>query len=349
MGLVRAAVLVNYPALAQRLGLNVVGQLREAGLTTAMITQSDRLISGDAFARLLEQSAARGRCPSFGLQLAEMRQLSHFGVVGLLLAHQRTPRDAIHMALQYQHLLNDAVAWHLEESGRTAVLRQEMLTVAPMPSIQAIEMLVATSVQLFRIVVGARWRPKSVHFRHSPPAVLDVHHRLFRCNCVFEDDFNGMSFPASDLDLVNPAGDPMIASYARKFVDNLRGHDSGSPVADVRRLIYLLLPTGRTTIKQVAQSLGRNARSLQRDLDRLGASFSALLNHVRRDLVVGYLANPRFEVGHVAGLLGYAEHASFTRWFTREFGKTPTDWRQAAENAAPQPLRGHPRATAVRE
>jgi AraC-like DNA-binding protein len=107
-----------------------------------------------------------------------------------------------------------------------------------------------------------------------------------------------------------------------------------APVADVRRLIYLFLPTGRATINQVAQSLGRNTRTLQRELDRLGASFSSLLNHVRRDLVVGYLANPRFEVGHVAGMLGFMQHASFTRWFSREFGETPTDWRQRGKDVA---------------
>ena len=144
-----------------------------------------------------------------------------------------------------------------------------------------------------------------------------------------------------DLDSANKlyerAGDGLsvvrILCYARKFVDNQRGHDSGSPAADVRRLIHLFLPTGRATIKQVSQSLGCNVRSLQRELDRLGASFSSVLNHERRALVVGYLMNPRFEIGHVAGLLGYSEPASFTRWFTREFGQTPSDWRQAAENA----------------
>src|SRR5512137_955548 len=139
MGLVRAAVLVDYPVVAKELGLDVVRQLRDAGLTPSMLAQPDRLIPGDAFFRLLEQSAAKGRCPWLGLRLAEMRQLSHFGVVGLLLAHQRTPRDALRMALQYQHLLNEAVAVHLEESGRTAVLRQEILTDAPMPSVQGIE------------------------------------------------------------------------------------------------------------------------------------------------------------------------------------------------------------------
>jgi AraC-like DNA-binding protein len=263
-----------------------------------------------------------------------MRQLSHFGVVGLLLAHQRTPRDALQMALQYQHLLNEAIAVRLEESDGTAILRQEVLTDGPMPAVQGIEMLVATNVQLFRLLIGARWHPRSVHFRHSAPASLDVHHRIFRCKCVFEDDFNGMAFPSSDLDQVNPAVDPMIAGYARKFIDAMRDHDSGSPVADVRRLIYLLLPTGNATIKQVAQSLGRNTRSLQRELERLGESFSSLLNHIRRDLVVGYLANARFEVGHVAGLLGFMQHASFTRWFSREFGTTPTDWRRRGGNVA---------------
>ena len=329
MRFMRAAVLGPYSALAKELGLNPVSQLREVGLTPAMLARPDDPIRSDAVVRLLETSAQRSGCRAFGLRMAEARQMSHFGVTGLLLSHQRTPRDGLNTAIRYMHLLNESVALHLEETGRTAVIRGEILTEKPMPTTQATELLLAVYVQSFRAIAGNRWQPRTMYFRHAAPDSLDVHYRVFRCRCEFSAEFNGLSCPASDLDVVNSSVDPKFADYARQFIDALPGHSSESVVADVSRLVYLFLPTGQANIKHVALSLGMNVRTLQRELDAAGESFSALLNEVRRKLVGGYLDNPRFTVGQVAALLGYRRHGSFTRWFDEEFNSTPLDWRRA--------------------
>lgn len=255
--------------------------------------------------------------------------MSHFGVMGLLLSHQRTPRDALHAAIRYMHLLNESVALHLEEAGRTAVIRGEILTEKQMPTTQATELLLAVYVQSFRAIAGDRWQPRRMYFKHATPGSLDVHHRVFRCRCEFDAEFNGLSCPVSDLDIVNASVDPKFADYARQFIDAMPGRSSASVVADVSRLVYLLLPTGQANIKHVALSLGINVRTLQRELDEAGESFSSLINGVRRKLVGGYLDNPRFAVGHVAVLLGYRRHGSFTRWFAEEFDTTPLEWRRA--------------------
>jgi AraC-like DNA-binding protein len=329
MRFMRAAVLGPYPALARELGLNPVAQLREVGLTPAMIARSDDPIRSDAVVRLLESSARQSGCRAFGLRMAESRQMSHFGVTGLLLSHQRTPRDALSAAIRYMHLLNESVALHLEETGRTAVIRGEILTERQMSTTQTTELLLAVYVQLFRVIAGDRWQPRTVYFKHAAPDSLDVHYRVFRCRCEFGAEFNGLSCPVGDLDIVNPSVDPKFADYARQFIDALPGRSSESVVADVSRLVYLLLPTGQANIKHVALSLGMNVRTLQRELDSAGQSFSSLLNGVRRTLVAGYLENPRFTVGHVAALLGYRQHGSFTRWFVEEFDSTPLEWRRA--------------------
>jgi AraC-like DNA-binding protein len=254
--------------------------------------------------------------------------MSHFGVMGLLLSHQRTARDALHAAIRYMHLLNESVALHLEEAGRTAVIRGEILTEKPLPTTQATELLLAVYVQSFRVIAGDRWQPRTMYFKHAAPGSLEVHHRVFRCRCEFGAEFNGLSCLVGDLDIVNASVDPKFADYARQFIDALPGNSSASVVADVSRLIYLLLPTGQANIKHVALSLGMNVRTLQRELEEAGESFSSLLNGVRRKLVGGYLDNPRFTVGHVAALLGYRRHGSFTRWFAQEFDSTPLEWRR---------------------
>jgi AraC-like DNA-binding protein len=328
MRFMRAAVLGPYPALAKELGLNPVAQLREVGLTPAMLARPDDPIRSDAVVRLLELSAERSGCRTFGLRMAEARRMSHFGVMGLLLSHQRTARDALHAAIRYMHLLNESVALHLEETGRTAVIRGEILTEKPLRTTQATELLLAVYVQSFRVIAGDRWQPRAMYFKHAAPDSLDVHHRVFRCRCEFGAEFNGLSCPAGDLDIVNASVDPKFADYARQFIDALPGRTSASVVADVSRLIYLFLPTGQANIKHVALSLGMNVRTLQRELDGAGESFSSLLNGVRRKLVGGYLDNPRFAVGQVAALLGYRRQGSFTRWFAEEFDSTPLEWRR---------------------
>jgi AraC-like DNA-binding protein len=133
---------------------------------------------------------------------------------------------------------------------------------------------------------------------------------------------------AADLDMPNPSADPAMAVHARTLLASQASQDSPSIVQEVRRAIYLTLPTGRATCEWVAQSLGCSMRTLQRELDHEGTSFSALTAEVRRELVLRYIENPRYSLGHVAELLGYSTHSAFTRWFAQQFGASPATWRQ---------------------
>ena len=124
-----------------------------------------------------------------------------------------------------------------------------------------------------------------------------------------------------------------MASYARGFMDSLAGRP-GTPIAqEVRRAIQALLPRGRATIEQIAHGLGVTPRTLQRQLEASGESFSGLLDSVRADLVMRHLENPAYSLTQVAGLLGYSFPSSFTRWFTGRFGMSPERWRSRGPGA----------------
>jgi AraC-like DNA-binding protein len=98
----------------------------------------------------------------------------------------------------------------------------------------------------------------------------------------------------------------------------------------------VLLPMGRATVEQVAQKLGVNVRTLQRQLEADGATFSALINSVRRELALRYVQSGQHSLGHVAELLGYSTQTSFTRWFKSEFGVAPREWQPDGTTQPPQ-------------
>jgi AraC-like DNA-binding protein len=183
-------------------------------------------------------------------------------------------------------------------------------------------------------VLGARWRPISVHFSHKAPDSLDTHRRVFEAPCIFESEFNGILCSAADLDRQSPTSDPVMARYAEQFMHSLPGVGAASTEQEVRRTVQMLLPKQRASIAGVAASLGVNVRTLQRRLEAEGVVFGELLSQVRRELAERYLLDRSASLTDVAALLGYSQLSSFTRWFTAEFGASPSIWR---ERRAPAP------------
>ena len=70
-----------------------------------------------------------------------------------------------------------------------------------------------------------------------------------------------------------------------------------SIVQAVRRAVYLMLPMGRASLEQVASGFGLHERTLQRQLDKAGVSFSTILNEVRRELAQRYIENTGYSMG----------------------------------------------------
>jgi len=325
--LVRAAALSNYAEVARQVGLDPTRMLRRVKLDPAVLTKPDTRVPVAAVVTLLENSAEQSGCDTFGLRMAEARRLSDFGALGLLMKHQRTLREILAMIGRYRRLLNEALAVQVEEFGDLAIIREELVSETNILGRQSYELAVGTVFRMFRALLGDRWQPESVHFTHAAPPDRSVHRRVFGLGVRFDSDFNGIVCAAADLDRINPGADAVMANYAQQLVETLPKAELGSAALDARKAIYLALPVGKASLKQVAQGLGLNVRTLQRRLDAEKTSFSQLVNEVRRDLVVRYLANNSYSMLQVAQLLGYTQLSSFTRWFAVEFGVAPTRWR----------------------
>lgn len=325
--LVRAASLSNYAEVARQMGLDPHRMLREAALDAAVLTNPDLRVPAATVSALLEASAERSACPTFGLRMAESRRLSDLGAISLLITHQPSLADVLETMDRYRHLMNEALVMHVERAGELVIVREELVTGAEAPGRQARELAIGTLFRLFRALLGPRWRPDSVHFTHAAPADLSVHRRLFGLDVQFESELNGVVCASADLDRPNPAADPAMARYALQYLETLPQARAGSIVLETRQAIQLLMPLGQASIERVAPTLGLNVRTLQRRLAVGGVAFADLLNEVRRELAERHLANPANSLTQVAALLGYAQLSSFTRWFQAEYQTAPSRWR----------------------
>ncbi|WP_434666441.1 AraC family transcriptional regulator [Paraburkholderia sp. A3BS-1L] len=327
--MLRAGAMSGYLDVARRAGLNPVELAQEAGIDAAALANPDGRIPASAACRVLELTAEKASCPTFGLRMAETRQKFGTGLINVLLAHKRTLREVLLAAAEYRHLLNEALAIYVEDAGDTVTIREELVVDPGIPTNQAIELAVGALARHAGALLGDRWKPRSVHFVHRGPADLTFHRRFFGCPLEFGSDFNGLVCAAADLDYPNPAADPELVRYAESLVDSLNVAGVGSVALEARKAIYLLLPLEQATVERVAAHLHLSVRTMQRQLGLADTSFTRLIEEVRSELAVRYMNNPRYPIGRVSLLLGYSQQGSFTNWFSARFGMTPRDWRSS--------------------
>lgn len=325
--MVRAATLNGFVSVAKTLGLQPHELLREHGIDAAALLDPDLRLPASVSCALMERAAQQSSCDSFGLQMAQNRHALDFGVIGVLMAHKRNLRDLWLAAIQYRHLLNDALALALEESGELVVLRHELLVPEGVATQQASDLAAGVLLQGCRAVLGSAWQPRRVSFVRAAPRDTSWHARVFACPMLFDAEYNALVLTAKDLNQPNPEADPELVRYAERMAKPMAASAREQFAHDVQRAIYMLLPVERANVAEVAAHCHISVRSLQRQLAQQGVSFGALVDEVRRQLAERYLRKPNYAMGQIAALLGFGRQASFTRWFVQHHGCTPSAWR----------------------
>ncbi|WP_077035315.1 AraC family transcriptional regulator [Pelomonas sp. KK5] len=328
--LLRAASLTNYREVARAGGLDPDRMLREAGLSPSVLSEPDLLIPAERVGALLQASAERSGNESFGLCMAESRQLSNLGAVGLLIRDQATLSDSLDVLMRYQALVNASLTLMLRESAEGVVLSEQVRPGhAHQPTRQRVEMALGVMLRLMRVFLGAGWQPRRVCFEHPAPRDRSVHHRLLGRRVDFDADCNGIVCAKADLDVRNPFADPAMARYAQRLLDAAPPPMQSVLLEDVRRTILLLLPSGRCAIEQLAEHLGMASRTVQRGLADEGQSFSSIVQEIRLDLVTRHVIESDRPLTEVAMLLGFSAPSAFSRWYQAQFGCSAKESRAA--------------------
>ena len=318
--LVRAASLTHFADVAAECGLDVRALLAESGLPPRCLSEPDLKVPADAVGRLLETAAERAHQPAFALRMVASRRLSNLGPLGLLVRDEPTLRSALEAIVRHIHLHNEALVVRVQNEGGLVVIREELLGSEGRLLRQATELVVGVTFRVLQLLLGASWRPRLVCFAHRAPPKLAAHRQLFGPAVEFGHEFSGIVCNAADLDIPNPAADPVMARYSKRLLAAEPG--PRERYADhVRRLVVLLLPRGHCRVEVVAQHLGVDRRTVARRLAAEGTDFSAVVDGMRGELVQRYLADGAKPLAEVAALLGFASASAFSRWHRLRFGQ----------------------------
>ncbi|HYU58729.1 MAG TPA: AraC family transcriptional regulator [Actinomycetota bacterium] len=332
--LVRCATLSGYIDLARVLGLETDRLLHDVGLNAADLAVPEKWIPAGAVARLLAASAVESGHDDFALKLAERRRLSTLGPLSVVLREEPDLREALALLIRYEHSYNESLRMTLTETDSLATVWLWFEFGEPAPTEQALALGLAALHGIIRACVDPDWRPLSVCLTQHPPVHRETYRQLFGPGLRFDHEFTGLVMYAADLDRPNRLADPLMRPYAQQFLDSVVAPRAATWTDRTRDLIELLLPLGKCSLDQAAKALGVDPRTLQRMLAGEGGSFSTLLHSVRAGLAERHLAGRRYSLTEVSEVLGFAAPSAFSRWFSQQFGVSPSAWR--ANTSAPQ-------------
>ncbi|MGN5479203.1 AraC family transcriptional regulator [Cupriavidus basilensis] len=166
--LVRSATLSRYAEVARSVGLDPLPILAEVGLPRSCLDAEDNLISASAVCRLLEVSATASGAEDFGLRMAESRQLSVLGPLGMAVRDSPTLRDALSAMVRYIALHSEALVLDLEEREGAFVISMSLMAGYAGSMRQADEMVLGSLYRMLRELIGPGWRARRICFRTVP-------------------------------------------------------------------------------------------------------------------------------------------------------------------------------------
>jgi AraC-like DNA-binding protein len=323
---VRAVALTSYVEVARFVGLDPYAMLREAGISPSFLENPENRCAAGPVVDLLERSAQKSACDTFGLMMAECRTFASLGPLSLLLQHLPTTGDVVNAIIDMRRHINDVINFAVDERRGATIVRLEPVAQYARP--QIVQLTVAMLHIVLRGASACRWQPTSIHLIHQQPRDVSVVERLFAVPVEYGSGFNGIAMTPTAMATRNPMASEALAAHARGLLALVPLQSEHSATSErTRRAITLLLPSGRATLENVAHNLGLAPRALQRGLEREQQSFAALLNEVKRELAQRYLIDFARPVGAIAGLTGYSSLSAFGRWFASEFGSSPQAWR----------------------
>jgi len=116
--------------------------------------------------------------------------------------------------------------------------------------------------------------------------------------------------------------------FEDKLNQKLADLDSCANTVDrIRAVLLESLPSGRSSIDHVANTLAMSKRTLQRKLSAEAETYQSVLQSVRGELADHYLQKSKISLGEISFLLGFNEASSFIRAYSAWKGISPGHYR----------------------
>ncbi len=334
--LVRAGLFAHFVETAAEFDDRLMDGLEQVRFSPDVLDDHEALLPYEQCLAFIALAARKVGAADFGFQVGSRRRIADLGVFGELVRLSLTLHEAMTTACVMFPGLNSGARLTFSSDGRIAWLRHHQIQPAKPGSLQAILYTLPLLVDLARSGAGRTWLPREAKLpRSAMSAVPDAAYLE-----ILRPGDDGEAAIAIDADLLSaplhlaseaaPSG-RAHALRREAYPDPGRSYvlDGPSPhlLGSLEQALAPLLRGSHANLDTLAEICHVSARTLQRALEREGATFSRLMERARFHKAHALLTTTDMKLIDIAYELGYHEPASFSRAFHRWTGVSPSDYR----------------------
>ncbi|MEW6269128.1 MAG: AraC family transcriptional regulator ligand-binding domain-containing protein [Thermodesulfobacteriota bacterium] len=295
--------------------------LREAGVPPSRLRDPGHRLTGEQFAAVYRDAVRAGGDESLGYSARPVPLGGYAFLVGTLV-YCGDVAACLERANAFYRLFDPRGGWELAVERGQATLRLRPASRAQAGSVltthtmlltptRTAEWLVGQPLPLLGLTLPTRFRPLAAETRFLfgvPPQLAG--------DAEIRFDTRQLALPV----VRRPADVP---GYLRAALQGFLLGPPGDRVEHaVRTALATWQPFAGASVDQVARKLAMSRPTLARHLQRIGTSFAALREELRRDLAIALLGRG-VRIPDVAERLGYSEPSAFQRAFKTWTGTSP--------------------------
>ncbi|HUS30687.1 MAG TPA: AraC family transcriptional regulator [Kofleriaceae bacterium] len=313
-------------------GASVEPVIAAMGVDAAALEDRDGRIPRRAWLHAFEVAVDVTGDPDLGLRVGESIRPAHLGALGYILMSCETMKQTAQVESRWHSLVADGERLEYVREGqlsrRTLILPEG----EPPPPACAAACAAAASVSFVRWLAGVGGDDglRRVELPYREPSSRAGHDRFFRCELVFDAPHVTVWRDPAALRKPLAQADPSLRARMEERATKLAAERSASDqlVTRVRELVVRDIRETVPDLEAVAAALELPPRVLKKRLADKATSYTKIVDDTRRQLALGYIADPTLTLVDVAYLCGFSEQSAFNRAFKRWTGLPPGNYRR---------------------
>lgn len=196
----------------------------------------------------------------------------------------------------------------------------------PIAARQWIELQYGIALQYAHSYTGRHLHPLFAYSPYEKETVVDKLEEYLNCPIIYGQDYFALAFNKSILDLPIVTANKDLLPILENFMNEIKDHEYENLTYAVRKYLIKNISVNDLSLKSTAEKFNMSERNIQRRLKAENTSYQQILIKIRIETAQKYLKR-KMSLVKIAYLLGFESQSAFNKFFRKQFGCSPTQYR----------------------